>query len=409
MGGEVLVDRGGRRYELVARLGEGGFGVVYLAQTTTEGGLPRRVALKLLRHQPSAHAQAAERLRDEAAMIARLDHPAIVHAFDLVEIDGQSAFVTEYVEGEDLAALIGDLGRPMPTQALVEVVGIVASALATAWSTLSLVHRDVKPSNIRIGRHGNVKLLDFGIARSELDRSAHTQTHLLVGTPRYFAPERYRLGDPPKPAADVFALGCVLYEGVCGTSLLPAELLDAASMCAERARFDQVVRDGLDGLTTHGPVPRTLPPSGATLLRSMLAYEAADRPTHAEVSEAADRLRGELPGPSLAAWCRSRSWADPTPVRSEGTRFQPVQARSREPGSVVEPVVEPARPEPEAIHPPPDPTPPGAIGSTASTAPPHPERWLAVAAGGAAGVSVLGLVVTVAIMAVTLALALHRG
>src|SRR5690606_17230382 len=124
-------------------------------------------AVKVLRRDLSVDGDAVRRLRDEGRLLARLDHPTILRAFDLVRLDGRLALVTELVEGADLAELLR-ADPPLPARALVEVIGRVAAALDAAHATpgpdgrpLALVHRDVKPTNVRVGRFGEVKLLDF--------------------------------------------------------------------------------------------------------------------------------------------------------------------------------------------------------------------------------------------------------
>jgi serine/threonine-protein kinase len=99
---------------------------------------------------------------------------------------------------------------------LVQVIGEIVSALAAAWSELQLVHRDIKPANIRVGRHGQVKLLDFGIASTDqLTRAAKTATGMVLGTMPFMAPERFMV-EGVQPAADVFALGVTLLQGLTG-------------------------------------------------------------------------------------------------------------------------------------------------------------------------------------------------
>ena len=170
-----------RTYRLQHCLGRGGFGEVYLAVMET-GAVRAEVAVKLLNEGRDPGDQALERLRDEGRLLGLLNHPVILKVHDLLVLDGRVALVTEYVDGADLEQCFASGG--VPIRALVEIVGRVADALGVAWNApsptggpLHLVHRDVKPANIRIGRHGDVKLLDFGIARaSDLQREARTRT-----------------------------------------------------------------------------------------------------------------------------------------------------------------------------------------------------------------------------------------
>ena len=139
-----------------------------------------------------------------------------------------------------------------------------------------MVHRDIKPSNIRIGRHGNVKLLDFGIAKSGLVCRARTQADVVVGTMMYLAPERLDPSSKPQPASDIFALGCVLYEGLRGARLLPG---------SSPARLVSVLHEP-SSLQRH--VAQSIAPLGAmpvcALLVRMLAHDPQARPDADEVA-----------------------------------------------------------------------------------------------------------------------------
>ena len=170
---QELPESGHREFRFGDLLGKGGFGEVYLAEMNTSGGLARKVAIKLLHAGLDAEAsQAVERLRDEGRMLAVLAHPSVLGIVDVITLEQRVALVTEYVDGEDLD---GCFSAHIPPRALVQVIGEVASALSAAWTELQLVHRDIKPANIRVGRHGQVKLLDFGIASTDqLTRAAKT-------------------------------------------------------------------------------------------------------------------------------------------------------------------------------------------------------------------------------------------
>lgn len=206
---------------MIRCLGKGGFGEVYQARMSTGDGPGVEVAVKLLHASLGDNDQAVRRMKDEGRVLKRLSHPHILEVVDLTRLDGRVALITEYVDGADLSTLIKT--RDLPPRVAVEVAGAVARALHAAWTTslgergpLRLVHRDVKPSNIRLGRDGSVKLLDFGIARSdEVTRGIVTASDLLVGSAPYLAPERFRKG-PPLPASDVFALGATAYEALAG-------------------------------------------------------------------------------------------------------------------------------------------------------------------------------------------------
>src|SRR5688572_7575723 len=166
---QTATDSLGRTFDWVRLLGRGGFGEVYLARMHSPSGLEQQVAVKLLPAGLAPGSRAVVRLRDEAHVLASLRHPVVLAPHDLAELAGRVALVTEFIEGEDLASCIDPHDpAPLPVSTQLEVLEQVASALEVAWQQLRLVHRDVKPQNIRIGRHGNVKLLDFGLASSDL-------------------------------------------------------------------------------------------------------------------------------------------------------------------------------------------------------------------------------------------------
>jgi serine/threonine protein kinase len=337
--GTTLTDPGGRSFELLALLGRGGFGEVHLARMRSAGGLDQHVAIKLLQKGLDPRSQAVERLRDEARLLVSLRHPVVLAAHDLVELGGRVALVTEFIEGQDLTDCIRGEDR-LPTSALLEVVEQVASALDAAWNQLRVVHRDVKPQNIRIGVHGNVKLLDFGIARSGMtDRAAQTTGHMLVGTLRYLAPERFDFEHDPRPASDIFALGCVLFEGLTGRALFRRldmnELFRLSVSPEESARF---VRERLDGV--EPPLPEPL----RGLLSAMLSYDEAARPTAGEVARWCDTLGAQWPEPiPLRRWCRARQWP-PSPLGPADRSVPPTPALPSVPPPA--PAVEPSPPDP---------------------------------------------------------------
>jgi serine/threonine protein kinase len=297
-----------RSFQFRECLGAGGFGEVYRATMVSPGGLRNEVAVKILR---AAGGDAIRRLRDEGKLLAALRHPAILRAHDLAGVDGKVALVTEYVDGDDLARLVTGPDR-LPLRPLLEVVGNVAEALHVAFSTvpvdgtepLRLVHRDVKPSNVRIGRHGEIKLLDFGIAWSEdAEREAKTNANATVGSLAYMAPERFRKA-PLRSASDVYGLGCTLFEGISGDRLVedpvPVEMFRRAG---DAAAHDAFVAERL---STLPEVPDAL----RGLLEGMLAFDPGARPAAGDVASALERLADAAPGPRLKPWCRERRWPD---------------------------------------------------------------------------------------------------
>jgi eukaryotic-like serine/threonine-protein kinase len=198
----------GGRYRLGELLATGGMGEVWAAEDLV---LDRRVAVKLLGGAFAGDGRAAERLRREARAAARLGHPGIARVLDLGEQDGRPYLVMELLRGESLAARLARAG-PLAPAAAASVVATVADALEAAHRA-GIVHRDVKPGNVFLTADGAVKVLDFGIA-SAAGEAALTGGGLL-GTPAYLAPERV-LGERATPAADIYALGVLLYELLAG-------------------------------------------------------------------------------------------------------------------------------------------------------------------------------------------------
>ena len=305
-----------RTFHIRACLGRGGFGEVFRATMASASGLRSDVAVKVLRSDVDLRGDAVKRLRDEGRLLASLNHPAILRVLDFAALEGRVALVTEYVPGEDLTPIIeaGDLdGR-----ALLEIIAVVADALHVAYdhtsedgTPLRLVHRDIKPSNIRVSRHGQVRVLDFGIAWSEdASREAKTADNSTVGSLPYMAPERFGR-HAAASAADVYALGCTLYEGLTGERLFPDSTpLEMVRMAANAADHDGFVMERL----TYIPDAVTQPVRA--LLRDMLAHQPEDRPTAREVSIRAEELAEDLPGRRLKAWARQRAWPDPSAFTS---------------------------------------------------------------------------------------------
>jgi len=198
----------GGRYRLRAFLAAGGMGAVWAAEDVVLG---RPVAVKLLGEWLAGDPVAAERLRREARAAARLVHPNVARVLDLGEQDGRPYLVMELLEGESLAAVIRRSGPLAPAEAA-QIAGAVADALHAAHQA-GVVHRDVKPGNLFLTAGGDVKVLDFGIAAAAWEASLTGGE--LIGTAAYLAPER-ALGREATPAADVYALGVVLYEMLSG-------------------------------------------------------------------------------------------------------------------------------------------------------------------------------------------------
>jgi hypothetical protein len=206
--GSILGD-----FQLEERIGRGGMGEVYRA---TQLSLGRTVAVKLIAPEHAEDPGFRERFKREAHLAAGLDHPHVIPVHQADEAGGVLYLAMRHVGGTDLGRLIATENRLEPARA-VALMGQVAAALDAAHAR-GLVHRDVKPSNVLVtGLEGeeHAYLTDFGITRSTAADATRTQTDGLAGTLDYAAPEQLR-GQTVGPAADVYALGCVLYELLTG-------------------------------------------------------------------------------------------------------------------------------------------------------------------------------------------------
>ena len=204
--GDLIADR----YELEELVGTGGMSTVFRAHDLQ---LERRVAIKILHEHYAEDPEYLERFRREARAVARLSHPNVVTVIDRGDDDGRQYIVFENVEGENLKELIVRSG-PLPVRQALELVLAVADGLAFAHEQ-GLVHRDVKPQNVLLSREGEIKVTDFGIARSLHVDHGMTQTGTVLGTGEYLAPEQAS-GKPVSPATDVYSLGVVLWELLAG-------------------------------------------------------------------------------------------------------------------------------------------------------------------------------------------------
>ena len=270
--GQIL----GGRYRLIELLGQGGMATIYRA---TDTGLGRDVALKLLRPEYLRDPDFSSRFRQEAQAAASLSHPNVVTVFDYGEDPSGPFIAMEVIDGEDLATILKRSGVLPPRQAA-RIAAAVARALAAAHAR-GIVHRDVKPGNVLIGRDGRVKVVDFGIARAVAEAQM-TLPGTTLGSVHYFSPEQAR-GEPTTAASDIFSLGIVLYEMLTGVRPWTGD--SAASVAL--ARLSGPVPDPL-------AVRSALPPGLAAIARKALATSPNER--FASAGAMADALESTLAG-----------------------------------------------------------------------------------------------------------------
>jgi serine/threonine protein kinase len=213
-GGQMLsLPREFGRYRVERELGRGGMGVVFLAHDTQ---LDRKAALKVLFFDLTEEATARNRFLHEARSMATLQHPNLCPIYDVGEIDGRQFLSMPYFSGKTLAARLRD-DEPLSTCAVAELVRKVALAVHHAHQA-GLVHRDLKPGNIMFDARGEPMIMDFGLARrARSGEETFTHSGLLIGSPAYMAPEQVE-GNSQQigPATDVWALGVILYQMLCG-------------------------------------------------------------------------------------------------------------------------------------------------------------------------------------------------
>jgi eukaryotic-like serine/threonine-protein kinase len=278
------------RYRIERRLGIGAMSEVYLA---VDDSLGRRAAIKVLGTNQVNNATIMERFLREARALARLSHPNLIPVFEAGQIGEPSRpyYAMELLEGGDTQKLLEERG-PLPS-AVVALIGAEAATGLGEAARAGIIHRDVKPANLGISRHGVLKVTDFGLAKSYAADKSLTARGMVVGTADYIAPEQAR-GEELDERADVYALGCTLFHLLTGHPPF-------------RAKPGSSMKEYLEVMRMHlsAPTPDArdeFPDTDAELaetIQSMMVKERARRPTFMEIAHQlariADRLGGELP------------------------------------------------------------------------------------------------------------------
>jgi serine/threonine-protein kinase len=279
------------RYDVDAVLARGGMGEVYRGRLVAEHGFVRPIVIKLLRTELLADERAALMFVDEARIAAGLHHRNILQIVDFDRFEGGAFLVTELVEGLDLRMFLARIRTAPRYDIAITIITELATGLHAAHEAtgsdgapLNLVHRDVSPSNVLLGRHGEIKLSDFGVAKARL-RSYHTVSGTIKGKAPYMAPEQI-LGEPVDRRADIFSLGCLLFEVTTRTRLFSAST-DATAM-------NQILTGELPDPAERRP---GYPVELAAIVRKALARAADER--YATARELVD---------DLDALARQRRW-----------------------------------------------------------------------------------------------------
>jgi len=280
-------------YKVTAQLGEGGMGIVYLAEHPAIG---RKAAIKVLHPKLAADPEVVSRFFHEARASNAIRHPNIVEAYDYgTRPDGAPYIIMEYLDGESLSARLKRMGR-LPLRPALDFAHQAAGALAAAHDK-SIVHRDLKPDNLfitadpRVPGAEQIKILDFGIAKLaasvENEISHKTRTGVLLGTPLYMSPEQCLGVKDVDHRTDIYSLGCILYEMLCGAPPFVSEGFGAL--------VNMHVNEPPVRASKHRP---DLPAGVDRLILRMLAKKADERvPTMVAVQQAIGPELARAPAP----------------------------------------------------------------------------------------------------------------
>lgn len=287
------------RYRLVSILGEGGMARVYRAERIGPMGFRPEVALKIVKRKAGKKTEFVSLLTREAVIGGFLRHPNIVATVDFDQVESHYYIAMEYVEGTTLEELMRvawrDGGRFPPVLA-VDVMAQVCRGLGYAHSLLDrdgrplqIIHRDIKPGNIMVSRHGIAKITDFGIAKASVETGVVTATNVVRGTPLYMSPEQ-ATGRPLDHRSDLFSVGLILYELLTGRRLFEMKDIVSTMESIARAEIGTAPQD----------VDAVVPGMGR-LLRKLLQLHPRARHDDGDVLEQELMTLGDSLGDSPAA------------------------------------------------------------------------------------------------------------
>ena len=306
------------QYQFVSLLGRGGMGAVYKAVQVT---LDRPVAIKVLPVDliEDDDAQFAERFKNEARTMAKMNHPAIVNVYDFGETNtGLLYIVMEFIDGTDVAQMIATQGK-LPEDYALSISAHVSDALNYAHAR-GVIHRDIKPANILINMEGAVKVADFGLAKqNDPGQSGITKTNMAMGTPDFVAPEAFIEGVPLDGRADLYAMGVMLYQMLTGEIPRGMWKLPGTKMGTD-PRFDAIITKAMQTDREHryqsaADLRRDLDtiltlPRAALIAQQQAAAEAAARETQAQRQAASGPQRRPVSDPSHE---------EPPPIRKKSS------------------------------------------------------------------------------------------
>src|SRR6202044_39014 len=310
----------GRRYEILAEAGHGSMGNVYKARDRETG---ETVALKLLKPEIASDQAMMDRFKNELLYARKITHKNVCRVYEFNRVDGVAYTSMEFVEGENLRSVLNRFGSLTQRKGL-DLALQICSGLKEAHAQ-GIVHRDLKPENVMIDGQGNVKIMDFGIARSM--EAATRLTGSMVGTPQYMAPEQVA-GKPVDYRTDIYSLGLILYEMFTGAPAFSA---------------DNSIAVALKQMREEPPAPHEIEPNipvgiERTILKCLLKNPANRFQSIAQLENALNGSAEEKPAigtaPARAANAQRVAGAPPT-ARIATPSVMPVQAQRKGTPAIV--------------------------------------------------------------------------